>query len=511
MKCKYCQAELEDGAAICPVCGKEQDAAEEESVRAEQAPAPAQTPDNAETPASEEAAAEVQSPAVPEIKSGIKATPGKIALAVTAGIVVLAVLVALVISGISGGFASLKHTGADAQATTAPVETGTASTDAAEATEGTIPADGNPDDVTCKGTYTATDDEVIAAADTVVATMGGKELTVGQLQIYYWTEVYDFLNQYASYASYFGLDYTQPLDKQSCDLGETPMTWQQYFLQCAIDAWRSYQGLALEGEEAGLTMDAEFQGYLDSLPGDLEAMAADYGMADTAELMKANFGPAATMDNYIKYMEVYYSGYTYFGNVYDSTLPTSEQIEAYFTERESEYADEGVTKDGGKYYNVRHILVLVQGGTTDDDGNTTYSDEEWEACRSKAQEILDEWLNGEATEDSFAALANEKSEDTGSNTNGGLYTDLTADTNFVENFKAWYLDASRQPGDYGLVQTEYGYHIMYFSGSEDIWYEAARSDIISEKVSALVPAALEKYPAEVDYSVIKLGFVDLNA
>ena len=470
MKCKYCQAELEDGAAICPVCGKEQDAAEEESVRAEQAPAPAQTPDNAETPASEAAAAEVQSPAAPEIKSGIKATPGKIALAVTAGIVVLAVLVALVVSGISGGFASLKHTGADAQATTAPVETGTASTDAAEATEGTIPADGNPDDVTCKGTYTATDDEVIAAADTVVATMGGKELTVGQLQIYYWTEVYDFLNQYASYASYFGLDYTQPLDKQSCDLGETPMPWQQYFLQCAIDAWRSYQGLALEGEEAGLTMDAEFQGYLDSLPGDLEAMAADYGMADTAELMKANFGPAATMDNYIKYMEVYYSGYTYFGNVYDSTLPTSEQIEAYFTERESEYADEGVTKDGGKYYNVRHILVLVQGGTTDDDGNTTYSDEEWEACRSKAQEILDEWLNGEATEDSFAALANEKSEDTGSNTNGGLYTDLTADTNFVENFKAWYLDASRQPGDYGLVQT-----------------------------------------AEVDYSVIKLGFVDLNA
>ena len=278
MKCKYCQAELEDGAAICPVCGKEQDAAEEESVRAEQAPAPAQTPDNAETPASEAAAAEVQSPAAPEIKSGIKATPGKIALAVTAGIVVLAVLVALVISGISGGFASLKHTGADAQATTATVETGTASTDAAEATEGTIPADGNPDDVTCKGTYTATDDEVIAAADTVVATMGGKELTVGQLQIYYWTEVYDFLNQYASYASYFGLDYTQPLDKQSCDLGETPMTWQQYFLQCAIDAWRSYQGLALEGEEAGLTMDAEFQGYLDSLPGDLEAMAADYGI-----------------------------------------------------------------------------------------------------------------------------------------------------------------------------------------------------------------------------------------
>lgn len=38
----------------------------------------------------------------------------------------------------------------------------------------------------------------------------------------------------------------------------------------------------------------------------------------------------------------------------------------------------------------------------------------------KAQDILDEWKAGDATEDSFAALANEYSQDPGSNTTGGL-------------------------------------------------------------------------------------------
>ena len=29
MKCKYCQAELEEGATLCPACGKEQEEAAE--------------------------------------------------------------------------------------------------------------------------------------------------------------------------------------------------------------------------------------------------------------------------------------------------------------------------------------------------------------------------------------------------------------------------------------------------------------------------------------------------
>ena len=42
--------------------------------------------------------------------------------------------------------------------------------------------------------------------------------------MYYWMEVYDFLNQYGSDAAYFGLDISKPLDEQYV---EDDQTWQQ--------------------------------------------------------------------------------------------------------------------------------------------------------------------------------------------------------------------------------------------------------------------------------------------
>ena len=73
------------------------------------------------------------------------------------------------------------------------------------------------------------------------------------------------------------------------------------------------------------------------------------------------------------------------------------------------------------------------------------------------------------------------------------------------------MDESREVGDYGLVQTEYGYHIMYFSGSEPIWYATAESDIVEERASSLIPGCIERNPAEIDYSAIVLGLLDLAA
>ena len=54
-----------------------------------------------------------------------------------------------------------------------------------ETVPATIPTDGNPDDETAKGSYTASDAEVIAAKDVVVARVGEKTLTNSQLQILY--------------------------------------------------------------------------------------------------------------------------------------------------------------------------------------------------------------------------------------------------------------------------------------------------------------------------------------
>lgn len=116
--------------------------------------------------------------------------------------------------------------------------------------------------------------------------------------------------------------------------------------------------------------------------------------------------------------------------------------------------------------NVRHILVSFEGETQEDG---TYSDEVKAAAHTAAEEILEEWKNGDATEDSFAALAEAKSTDSGSNTNGGLYENVYPGQ-MVTAFNDWCFDSARQPGDTGIVETSYGCHVMYYVGDAEQTY-----------------------------------------
>ena len=130
----------------------------------------------------------------------------------------------------------------------------------------------------------------------------------------------------------------------------------------------------------------------------------------------------------------------------------------------------GATDNQFPLVNVRHILQSFEGGTVDEStGETTYSTVEIANAKNSAQAIYDEWLAGDATEESFAALANEHSTDPGSNTVGGMYIDVYPEQ-MVDEFNDWCFDESRQPGDHTIVKTDYGYHIMYFSGYSDTSY-----------------------------------------
>lgn len=499
MKCKYCQAELEDGSTVCPACGKEQ---EPEQVLEEVAFAVEEIPGEA---APQQSDVEAAQPAA--IETGTKLTPGKLALAIAAGVVLLAILVALVLGGRDNSQVPDATGGSDDLTTAA---TNAAATEPEETVPATIPADGNPDDVTCKGSYTVTDDEIIAAAEDVVATMGDKVLTNADLQVYYWMEVMNFLNDYGEYAIYFGMDYTQPLDTQICEDGlDLDVTWQQYFLELALDNWQCYQSLALEAEANGFEMEQSYAEYLQNLPQQLETSAVNNGMADALELIQKNVGAGADVDDYLRYMELYYQGYTYFNELYTKIQPTEAEIEAYFAENEATYAEEGVANDGSKYVDVRHVLLMPddENATTDESGYPVYSDEAWEACRQEAEALYEQWKAGDMSEDSFAELAKNNSEDSNAST-GGLYSNVT-DGYMVDAFNDWCFDAARQVGDHGLVKTQYGYHLMFFSGSRDIWYAKAEEDLISDRANELIPAAMEKHPATIDYSAIKLGLVNL--
>ena len=132
---------------------------------------------------------------------------------------------------------------------------------------------------------------------------------------------------------------------------------------------------------------------------------------------------------------------------------------------------------------VRHILVQAQ--TTAEDGTTKLSDAEVDAnfakAKTEADAILAEWKKGEATEESFKKLATEKTDDAGSKANGGLYEDITADSQYVPEFLDWAM-APHKVGDTGIIKTTYGYHIMYYVGADETqkWESDVRTAIATE-------------------------------
>ena len=407
-------------------------------------------------------------------------------------------------------------------------------------------------DIYNRDKYLTSDFWAKAAHDQVVATMGDYELTNGQLQVFYWMQVYDLLNyyveQYGDYAVYYlGIDLSKPLDEQIYK-EETGMTWEQYFLEDALYAWHRYQALTDEAKKAGYQLPADYQKSFSEMRASMEESAAEGGYESVDAMLQADLGSNVTFEDYYYYMEVYYTGNLYFTEVTSKLVFTDAELEAFFEKNKESLEQYGVTKDsgnlvdfrsilvkpiatkdedgksvitdeawqtclekaqailetwegsdklettfaalakvksedkntasnGGLYQyigkndmatvDVRHILIMPEGGTKDESGTSiTYSDEEWEACRVKAQALLDQYLAGEKTEDAFGAMANEHSQDQdGKVTNGGLYEDVY-EGQMVKPFEEWIFDGSRQAGDTGLVKSQFGYHVMYFVGRE---------------------------------------------
>lgn len=140
---------------------------------------------------------------------------------------------------------------------------------------------------------------------------------------------------------------------------------------------------------------------------------------------------------------------------------------------------------------VRHILIMPE---KDEDGNA--SDEAWAAAEEKAKEVLNEFLAGDKTEDTFASLAQEKTEDGGSQSNGGLYSGVTKGQ-MVVPFEEWCFAENRQPGDTDIVKSEYGYHVMYFSGrGENNIYSTLKSKLVTEKFDKWLDDLSDRYEIE---------------
>jgi len=82
---------------------------------------------------------------------------------------------------------------------------------------------------------------------------------------------------------------------------------------------------------------------------------------------------------------------------------------------------------------------------------------------AEAERILAEWRGGAATEESFIELVREYSGDFRGEADPGFY-EVPRNSGFVEEFEEWATASNRRPGDVEIVETQFGFHIMFYIG-----------------------------------------------
>jgi len=486
MKCKFCMTEIEEDVTLCPKCGKDLTEAEEKSAAENTAEAAEENKKQTEA---------LLEPEENKEKAGKDGKSLKIVLA-TIGLVLLAEVLLVAVLHYAGVI-NMKQV-----IVKKPASDTTAATNDEAPTQPTKPL----------VSYTEDNATVKAEGEKVVAKVGNQELTNSELQIHYWTTVSDFVQYYGSYIQYIGLDLNKPLDEQIYDQ-ETGKTYQQWFLENAIESWRRYATLAQMAEDAGFQMTSEQQNELNNMTETIRQQAQTEGFEDVEAYVDKYF-PGSSLAGYIKYNTINWKAMCYYNKLHESLLPTQEEVEAYYVANEASFVENKMSKEDGLYYDVRHILIPIEGEIGEVDGVPAYTDEQWAQCKAKAQKALDDFLTAKGDEAAFAQLAKELSADPGSASKGGLYEKLTKDTGFIEPFKTWYLEEDRKPGDTGLVKntesSTQGYHIMYFCESYVIWECEVKSAILNERTDALLEEAATKWPITTDYESVVLGQIETD-
>ena len=446
----------------------------------------------------------------------------------------------------------------------------------------------------------------VIQSNTIAANVGENQLSSVELSYYFTDEMNAYYNEwYQTYSTYtdaylkmMGWDTSKPLDEQIQD-EPTNTTWAQYFLNAALDQAKNDYALAAKAKAEGFELPDEDKTTLTNLLSNIETYATMYGYSNAKQYLRAMYGYGSTPETYGEYYErsllasayatahhegltydnskirdyeadkmaefnsyTYtsaYMSYTYFqqggtkdeeGNVTYSdeenaaarqsmkeaadklaTATSDEELEAMAKEisvkdgssisvtknenalysgisssirewlSEADRKDGDITaianvsttenEDGTKteqtngYYvviyhgvndnatamgNVRHLLVKFEGGTENEEtGEVTYSDAEKAAAKEEAEGYLKTWQEGEATEESFIELVKKHSDDSTAS-EGGLFEDINPDSSYVENFLNWSIDTTRKTGDTAVIETEYGYHVMYFVGNSELTY-----------------------------------------
>lgn len=350
------------------------------------------------------------------------------------------------------------------------------------APEATAPVDGNPNDATCKGSYRAD-----TTNNTLVAAMGGKQLTNDMLQVYYDLEISSYMAGNPEAAP----DLTQGLDTQGCPIDSSVNSWQQYFLKKAIDRWCHVQALIIASEEKPMPLDEAFapdEELHEECMVNIPAIKYLYGeqkyyvpntmhqahLDSLSETLQGKTLQAATDIN-LAYMYLTTMGYY--------LEPTEEELA------------QAVQTGGEPYVDIRHILLQPEDPS---------SEQSWTDCHRRAERLLNSWkASFRRSEGSFAELAYNESKEEATYKEGGFYYRLRQGQ-LPQALDDWCFDPCRAAGDTDIIWADSGVHMLYISRVYSAGEAESETALREQKLADFVQECLDAHELSISYSSIVL-------
>jgi len=291
------------------------------------------------------------------------------------------------------------------------------------------------------------------------------------------TEYEETYGDYAFlYAGMNGLDYYASLDDQKHP-EKTDKTWGQVFVEQAIEDATNIYSLYDAALKAGHKLSEDEETSILSTISSMTFYAVYYnGYSSLDSYLRACYGSTANQENYTEYLNVKALAQSFSTKYFDNL----KYEEKDYREHEK--------KDYYYYssYNFSAYEIVVgdyrEGGTKDEDGNTTYSDAEIAAAQTAAKADAEALVNGKYkdTEEFNKAIAALKINKDKKDVASTLYTkQFGGETIAQEDFRKWLSDLDRKSGDIGMfpqvtkdkdgkeVITGYSV-IMFHSGTDNL-------------------------------------------
>lgn len=388
----------------------------------------------------------------------------------------------------------------------------------------------------------------------------------------------NYITQYGSYLTYFGLDTSKDLSTQ---MYSDTLTWQDYFEQNAVESLKQNKALMAEAKAAGFTYDTtdEYNTFKETI----KTSAASAGISEK-EYVRSIYGSYATMGRIEEYVKNDMVMNAYYQKLQEDNAPSDDEIQSYYEENKATYdsvdyrlttieadlptepteladpveetaadttgttdgtaatdstqdtayqpsdaeiakamedakvladdAEKTVAKDGEAHENEKKSSVnyLISDWLFDDArkaGDTTVITNDNSHCYyavafekryldetpsadvrviiptedKTGEEILEEWKNGAATEDSFAELCKKYTQDTSAVEKGGLFEQVTK-TGMTEELSNWIFDNSRQAGDTVAITVSDTTYVLYYIGQDQPeWKINIKNTLVSDTMS----------------------------